>query len=232
MKAAQLVGIREFRIVDSELAPPAPGEVQVRVAAVGICGSDLHNYTEGGIGDSPCRYPMVLGHEPAGTVLKTGEGVTGIAAGRSLRAGTRHRLRRLRDVPRGPCQSLRQHAFHELGRNSRLFPRRSQSAGSQSDSCAEARGPARGHADRAYRGGSALADLRLRKAGRDGDCLRRRANRIADDRRAEVRRRKTNLGRRAGSAPARDGEGDGSRCCSRYDARRGDRYAGHGPPRR
>jgi L-iditol 2-dehydrogenase len=81
MKAAQLVGIREFRIVDSELPPPAPGEVQVRVAAVGICGSDLHNYTEGGIGDSPCRYPMVLGHEPAGTVLKTGEGVTGIAAG-------------------------------------------------------------------------------------------------------------------------------------------------------
>jgi L-iditol 2-dehydrogenase len=81
MKSAELVGIREFRIVDQELSAPGPGQVQVRVAAVGICGSDLHNYTEGGIGDSPCRYPMVLGHEPAGVVLKTGPGVTGLAAG-------------------------------------------------------------------------------------------------------------------------------------------------------
>ena len=44
----------------------------MRVAAVGICGSDMHNFTEGGIGDSPCRFPMVLGHEPSGVVLKTG----------------------------------------------------------------------------------------------------------------------------------------------------------------
>src|ERR1017187_1340946 len=81
MKSAELVGIREFRIVDQELPAPGPGQVQVRVAAVGICGSDLHNYTEGGIGDSPCRYPMVLGHEPAGVVLETGPGVTGLAPG-------------------------------------------------------------------------------------------------------------------------------------------------------
>ncbi|HZL56000.1 MAG TPA: alcohol dehydrogenase catalytic domain-containing protein, partial [Bryobacteraceae bacterium] len=80
MKAAELVGVREFRIVEQELPPPGPGEVRVRVAAVGICGSDMHNFTEGGIGDSPCRYPMVLGHEPAGVVLKTGTGVTGIGA--------------------------------------------------------------------------------------------------------------------------------------------------------
>ncbi|MGD1068769.1 MAG: alcohol dehydrogenase catalytic domain-containing protein [Bryobacteraceae bacterium] len=81
MKAAQLVGIREFRIVDQDLPAPAPGEVQVRVAAVGICGSDMHNYTEGAIGDSHCRYPVVLGHEPSGVVLKTGPGVTGITSG-------------------------------------------------------------------------------------------------------------------------------------------------------
>jgi L-iditol 2-dehydrogenase len=55
--------------------------VQVRVGAVGICGSDLHSYAEGGIGDTPCVYPMVLGHEPAGTVVKTGPGVTGWSAG-------------------------------------------------------------------------------------------------------------------------------------------------------
>jgi L-iditol 2-dehydrogenase len=81
MKAAQLVGIRQFRVVDQEPQPPGPGEVQVRVAAVGICGSDMHNFTEGGIGDSPCKYPMVLGHEPSGVVLGTGAGVTGVGEG-------------------------------------------------------------------------------------------------------------------------------------------------------
>jgi L-iditol 2-dehydrogenase len=81
MKAAELIGIRKFRLVDRDLPDPGPGQVQVRVAAVGICGSDLHNYTEGGIGDSPCKYPMVLGHEPSGVVLKTGAGVTGLSAG-------------------------------------------------------------------------------------------------------------------------------------------------------
>ncbi len=81
MKSAELVGIREFRIVEQELPEPGPGQVQVRVAAVGICGSDMHNFTEGGIGGSPCKYPMVLGHEPAGVVLKAGAGVTGLSAG-------------------------------------------------------------------------------------------------------------------------------------------------------
>ncbi len=60
---------------------PAPGEVQVRIEAVGVCGSDLHAYTEGGVGTSPNVYPMVLGHEPAGTIVKTGAGVTGLGPG-------------------------------------------------------------------------------------------------------------------------------------------------------
>jgi L-iditol 2-dehydrogenase len=81
MRVAELVGIREFRLVDGEIGDPAPGEVQVRVEAVGICGSDMHGYSEGCVGDSPCVYPMVLGHEPAGTVVKVGAGVTGWSAG-------------------------------------------------------------------------------------------------------------------------------------------------------
>src|ERR1051326_3231778 len=81
MKAAELIGVREFRVVEQEVVPPGPGEVQVRVAAVGICGSDMHNFTEGGIGDSPCRYPMVLGHEPSGVVVEAGAGVTGRRSG-------------------------------------------------------------------------------------------------------------------------------------------------------
>ena len=81
MLVAELVAQREFRLVDSSIPEPAPGEVQVRVDAVGICGSDVHSYSEGAIGDTPCLYPMVLGHEPAGTVIKTGPGVSGWSVG-------------------------------------------------------------------------------------------------------------------------------------------------------
>jgi len=60
---------------------PGAGEVQVRVEAVGVCGSDLHAYSEGAVGSTPNVYPMVLGHEPAGRIVKTGPGVTGLAPG-------------------------------------------------------------------------------------------------------------------------------------------------------
>jgi len=63
------------------LDPPAPGQVQVRLQGVGICGSDLHSYSEGSVGDTSCQYPMVLGHEPAGVIVKTGDGVSGWHAG-------------------------------------------------------------------------------------------------------------------------------------------------------
>jgi L-iditol 2-dehydrogenase len=63
--------------VDQAIDPPAAGELQVRIDAVGICGSDLHSYSEGAVGDTPAQYPMVLGHEPAGTVIQVGAGVTG-----------------------------------------------------------------------------------------------------------------------------------------------------------
>ncbi|MCC7173849.1 MAG: alcohol dehydrogenase catalytic domain-containing protein [Bryobacterales bacterium] len=81
MRLAELYEPRRFRVVDADIQDPAPGEIQVRVKAVGICGSDTHNFLEGGIGDTPCPYPMVLGHEPSGVVVKTGPGVTGWAPG-------------------------------------------------------------------------------------------------------------------------------------------------------
>src|SRR5260370_12848676 len=77
MQVAELIGLRQFRRVERKIADPGPGEVQVRVQAVGICGSDMHSYAEGGIGSKLCAYPMVLGHEPAGVVAKTGSGVSG-----------------------------------------------------------------------------------------------------------------------------------------------------------
>jgi L-iditol 2-dehydrogenase len=81
MIAAELVSPRQFRVVEREMQKPRPGEVRVKVDAVGICGSDLHSYSDGAIGDTPLQYPMVLGHEPAGTVAEVGPGVTGWAVG-------------------------------------------------------------------------------------------------------------------------------------------------------
>ena len=48
---------------------------------MGICGSDFHYFSEGGIGDTPSVYPMVLGHEPAGVVVSAGAGVSGWSKG-------------------------------------------------------------------------------------------------------------------------------------------------------
>jgi len=81
MRAAELIAPLTFRLTDMPIEDPGPGEVQVRIEAVGVCGSDLHAYSEGAVGSTPNVYPMVLGHEPAGRIVKTGVGVTGLAAG-------------------------------------------------------------------------------------------------------------------------------------------------------
>ena len=81
MRAAELIAPREFRLAEMALEDPAPGEVQIQVNAVGICGSDLHAWGEGTVGDTANRYPMVLGHEPAGTIVKVGSNVTGLSVG-------------------------------------------------------------------------------------------------------------------------------------------------------
>jgi S-(hydroxymethyl)glutathione dehydrogenase / alcohol dehydrogenase len=74
--------LREYRtpleVCELELDPPGPGEVLVRVAATGVCHSDLH-LADGHIG--PGRHPMVLGHEGGGIVELVGEGVAHVAPG-------------------------------------------------------------------------------------------------------------------------------------------------------
>src|SRR5260370_23874817 len=81
MRAAELIAPLTFRLTEMPIEDPGAGEVQVRIEAVGVCGSDLHAYAEGAVGSTPNVYPMVLGHEPAGTIVKTGAGITGLAAG-------------------------------------------------------------------------------------------------------------------------------------------------------
>jgi L-iditol 2-dehydrogenase len=81
MRAAELIAPLTFSVTEMAIDDPGPGEVQVRVEAVGVCGSDLHAYTEGAVGSTPNVYPMVLGHEPAGRIVRTGAGVSGLAPG-------------------------------------------------------------------------------------------------------------------------------------------------------
>jgi len=81
MTVAELAAYRSFRLREEPERPPCAGEVQVRVEAVGICGSDLHYFLDGHIGDTPAQYPQVLGHEPAGVVTALGEGVSGWSIG-------------------------------------------------------------------------------------------------------------------------------------------------------
>jgi L-iditol 2-dehydrogenase len=62
-------------------ADPAPGEVAIRIRAVGVCGSDMHFYLEDGCAGTPAAYPQVLGHEPAGEIVAVGAGVTDLTPG-------------------------------------------------------------------------------------------------------------------------------------------------------
>ena len=84
MLVAQLVSPRTFQFCDTPIPDPGPGEIQAAVKTVGICGSDLHNFSEGAIGDAKAVYPMVLGHEPIGTVLRAGAGVSGFDRGATV----------------------------------------------------------------------------------------------------------------------------------------------------
>ncbi|MEL7172175.1 MAG: alcohol dehydrogenase catalytic domain-containing protein, partial [Pseudomonadota bacterium] len=81
MKALYADAARALRLGDCGAGAPGPGQVLVRMARGGICGSDLHYYLHGGFGAVRLREPMILGHEVAGYVEALGEGVTGLAEG-------------------------------------------------------------------------------------------------------------------------------------------------------
>ncbi len=76
MKAAVLRGIRKIAIEDIPVPEPAQGEARVRVTSVGVCGSDVHYYVNGRIGDAVVKPGQIIGHEFAGVVEKLGPGVT------------------------------------------------------------------------------------------------------------------------------------------------------------
>jgi L-iditol 2-dehydrogenase len=85
MRSIQLVAPRTLEERDIPQAPdPGPGEVTVRLRAVGICGSDMHWYLEGGIGANRATYPLILGHEPAGEIVALGKGVDHLRIGQKI----------------------------------------------------------------------------------------------------------------------------------------------------
>ncbi|MCA0962377.1 2,3-butanediol dehydrogenase [Salipiger bermudensis] len=89
MKAARWHGVEDIRVEDIPEPTPKAGEVKVKVAWTGICGSDLHEYLAGPIfvpvdEDHPLSHdkaPITMGHEYCGTVTELGDGVTDLAIG-------------------------------------------------------------------------------------------------------------------------------------------------------
>lgn len=80
--AAHYRGNRTFAVEPREAPPPAPGEVAVRIAYCGICGTDMHVFH--GNMDARVGLNRVIGHEMSGTVEAVGPGVEGFAVGEKV----------------------------------------------------------------------------------------------------------------------------------------------------
>lgn len=81
MRAIVIHAPKDLRIEERETGAPGPGEVAIRLAVGGVCGSDLHYYNHGGFGAVRIRQPMILGHEVSGHIEALGAGVTGLGEG-------------------------------------------------------------------------------------------------------------------------------------------------------
>ena len=97
MRASVLHAPHRISMEERPVPVPAPEEVLVRVRAVGLCGSDVHYYEHGRLGDFVVRAPLVLGHEPSGEVVACGD------------RATRHRPgQRVSLEPGVPCRACAQ----------------------------------------------------------------------------------------------------------------------------
>lgn len=85
MKVASFTGIRQFEIRDIS-APEIIQEtdVLIRIKMIGVCGSDIHYYTTGRIGDQVVDFPFTMGHEAAGIVESVGSKVTRVKPGQRI----------------------------------------------------------------------------------------------------------------------------------------------------
>lgn len=82
MKQIILTGIKEMAIRDvPEPSIISKNEVKIKISVVGICGSDVHYYSEGKIGSQVVQYPFPVGHECSGVIVDKGEQVVGLNIG-------------------------------------------------------------------------------------------------------------------------------------------------------
>lgn len=104
MRAAVQFGPRELRIEEVPVPKPGPGQLLVKILAVGTCGSDVHFYEEGKLGEWTVDGPLVLGHEPSGVIVAVGADVTRRVVGErvSIEPGT----------PCGRCGECRQGRYN------------------------------------------------------------------------------------------------------------------------
>ncbi|CAL9408554.1 L-idonate 5-dehydrogenase (NAD(P)(+)) [Streptomyces sp. enrichment culture] len=77
-------GAGDLRVEEVPVPVPGPGQALVAVRYGGVCGSDLHYWRHGGVGDFRLREPMLPGHEVVGTVVSYGDGASGPATGTAV----------------------------------------------------------------------------------------------------------------------------------------------------
>lgn len=81
MKAVYLEEVGRLSLKQIPIPKPGPRDVLVEMKSVGVCGSDIHYYEHGRIGDFVVEEPMILGHECAGEVVEAGARVKGLQVG-------------------------------------------------------------------------------------------------------------------------------------------------------
>lgn len=81
MRVCVLHAAKDLRLEERPVMPLEPDQVRVQFGAGGICGSDLHYYFEGRVGDFAVREPLILGHEVAGDVVEVGADVARVRVG-------------------------------------------------------------------------------------------------------------------------------------------------------
>jgi len=81
MKTAIMPSLRKMEIIEKDIPIPKNNEVLVKLEYAGVCGSDLHYYENGRIGNFIVNYPFILGHECAGVVIETGSEVKNLKPG-------------------------------------------------------------------------------------------------------------------------------------------------------
>ena len=112
MRAIVIHAAHDLRIEDCAPETLGPGQVRLRLAVGGVCGSDLHYYNHGGFGAVRLKQPMILGHEVSAHVAELGAGVTGLTLGQLVAVS-----------PSRPCGTCRfcQEGLHNQCLNMRFY---------------------------------------------------------------------------------------------------------------